>query len=61
VPVLRGTGCGALLAPVALACDGLELWALSWLSRWLDVTLSVVGFWTFVWAAAIILGAQWPV
>lgn len=43
----------------ALAINGLKLWLLSWLSTWMDITLRISGFWTFVLAALMLTIAIW--
>ena len=44
-----------------VALGALKLWLLSWLSTWMDLTLQISGFWTFVGTACLLVVLTGPI
>ncbi|WP_286989867.1 hypothetical protein, partial [Thermomonospora sp. CIF 1] len=44
-----------------VVCGALGLWLLSWLSTWMEFTLHISGFWTFVGTACLLMLLTGPI
>lgn len=49
-----------LVAVGVVVLNALRLWLVSWLSTWMEPTLGISGFWTFLLTALIISVLMWP-